>query len=336
MAVTNYAGLSQRTTVWAATEMLSHAEPVIVLSKFGQSKPMPRNKADNVKFRRANPFPVSIVPLAEGVTPVSQALSYSDVAVSLTQHGAVTQITDKVEDMAEDPTLKDAAHLSGEQAAETLELITWGAVKAGTNVGYANGALRTAVNTALSLASLRAGVRSLQANRGKPITSMLDASPKFGTVPIEGGFIAFGHTDLEQDIRGMAGFTPVAAYGSRKPLCPQEVGSVENVRFILSPVLASFPNAGGLIGAKGTVTGMVSTVGANADVYPLVLCAKEAFGCVPLKGSNSITPTIVQPDTVSASDPLGQRGFVGWKSHFAALILNEAWLYRLECGAVAL
>jgi len=331
MAVTNYPSLSQRTLAWAATEMLAHAEPVIVLSKFGQSKPLPKNKADTVKFRRPNPFPVSTTPLTEGVTPTSQALTYTDVTVQLAQYGQVTEITDKVEDMAEDPVLKDASMLSGEQAAETLELVTWGALRAGTNVGYTNGTARNQVNTTLTLNAIRAAVRSLQANRGRPVTQMLAGGPLYNTTPIEGGYIAFGHTDLEQDIRSLPGFTPVAQYGSRKVLCPQEVGSVENVRFILSPVLTPFPDAGGL--ANGVV---VSTTGTNADVYPLVVISKDAYGLVPLKGENAIKPTVINPDQASKSDPLGQRGYVGWKSYFAATILNEAWCYRIETAVTLL
>ncbi|RME56464.1 N4-gp56 family major capsid protein, partial [Candidatus Parcubacteria bacterium] len=57
---------------------------------------------------------------------------------------------------------------------------------------------------------------------------------------------------------------------------------------------------------------------------------------VPLKGENAIKPTVVNPDQVSKSDPLGQRGYVGWKSYFAAAILNEAWCYRVECAATLL
>ena len=59
MATTTYGDISQRTAAYAAVEMLSHAEPILVLSKFGQSKPLPKNKADNVKFRRPIPFAVA-------------------------------------------------------------------------------------------------------------------------------------------------------------------------------------------------------------------------------------------------------------------------------------
>lgn len=327
---TSYGDISQRTAAWAATEMLSHAEPVLVLSKFGQSKPLPKNKADTVKFRRPVPFTVSTTPLVEGATPTPQQMSYADVTVKLEQYGAVTEITDKVADLAEDPVLADASMLSGEQAAETIELVTYGAIKGGTTVAYANGAARSAVNTVVTANLLRSAVRTLKKNRGKPVTSMLSPSVNIATKPIEGGFIAFCSTDLEHDIRGISGFTPVAQYGSRQPLCPEEFGSIENVRFITSPLLVAWADAGG---AKGS---MVSTTGTYADVYPIIIIAKEAFGLVPLKGAGSITPTVLNPGNPSKSDPLGQVGFVGWKTYFAATILNETWLVRLECAATAL
>jgi N4-gp56 family major capsid protein len=334
MPQTTYGDISQRTAAYAATEMLSHAEPILVLSKFGQSKPLPANKADTVKFRRPVPFTVSTAPLVEGATPSSQQMSYEDVTVQLQQYGAVTEITDKVQDLAEDPVLKDASMLSGEQAAETIEMVTYGAIKAGTNVFYDTSAhtTRASVDSKLTLNRLHAVTRSLRANRGKAVTSMLASSPGYATRAIEGGYIAFGHTDLEHDIRGLSGFLPVAQYGSRQPLCPEELGSVENVRFILSPLLVPFQAAGAAVGA----TGMIADDSTNIDVYPLIIIAKEAYGLVPLKGKNSITPTVLNPGTPSKSDPLGQVGFVGWKTYFAAKILNENWIARLEVGATSL
>ena len=334
MATTSYGSISQRTAAWAATVMLSHAEPILVLSKFGQSKPLPSNKADTVKFRRPIPFTVSTAPLIEGATPTSQQLNYEDVTVQIQQYGAVTVITDKVDDLAEDPVLSDASMLSGEQAAETIEMVTYGAIKAGTNVFYDTIAhtTRVTIDSKITLSRMRAMVRSLRTNRGKPINSMLDSSPNYATRGIEGGYIGFGHTDLEADIRGLAGFIPVAQYGSREPLCPEELGSVENVRIILTPLMVPLLAAGAAVGA----TGMIAANATNIDVYPFIIIAKEAYGLVPLKGPSAITPSVINPGNPSKSDPLGQVGFVGWKTYFAAKILNENWIARLEVAATAL
>lgn len=330
---TDYGTISQRTAAWAAREMLAHAEPVLVLSKFGASKPLPMNRAKTASFRRPIPFdalPANRI-LAEGVTPTTVQMTYEDVTVTLNQYGSLVEITDVVHDMAEDPVLKDASMMSGEQAAETIENVTWGTIRGGTNVLYANGAARNAVNTPISKDKIRAATRALRAQRGRPITKILDSSPNWQTRAVEGGFVAVGHTDLESDIRNIAGFIPVADYGSRMPLCPEEIGTVESTRFVLSPVLTPFADAGGAAGET-----VLSTTGTSADVYPLITFAREAFGLVALKGKYAIQPSVINPGVISKSDPLGQRGYVGWKTYFNALILNEAWMIRTEVAATAL
>ena len=99
--------------------MLAHAEPIACLSKFGMIKPMPKNKANTIKFRRPVPWPW--LPPSDGRhSPTSQALSYEDVT-ALSQYGNVVEITDVVYDLAEDPVLKDASMMCGEQAMETIE-----------------------------------------------------------------------------------------------------------------------------------------------------------------------------------------------------------------------
>ena len=331
MAGSTYGDISQRTAAYAAVEMLEHARPIIVLSDYGQSKPLPRNKADNVKFRRPIPFTVSTTQLTEGVTPTSHQVKFEDVPVTMGQYGDVAEITDRVHDMSEDPVLKEASMLSGEQAAETIEMVTWGVLKGGTNViyGASTDTARTDVNDPITLSVQRSATRFLSAQRGKPITSKMGSTVQYATEAIAPAFLAFGHTDLDSDVRDITGFVPCEKYGSMKPL-PYEVGKVETVRYILSPLLEPFTSAG-----SATANGMITTAG-KVDVYPIIYIAKEAYGVVPLRGEGAIHPTVINPGTVSKSDPLGQRGYVGWKTYFAAVRLNEAWMVRAEVGATDL
>lgn len=327
---TTYGVINQRTAAWAAVEMLKHAEPVLVLGKFGQPKPLPKNKADTVKFRRPIPFSAATTPLVEGVTPTAQQMAYEDVTAQIKQWGRPIEISDVVADLSEDPVLKDASMLAGEQAGLTTEMVTYGIIKAGTNVFYANGTARTDVNTAISLTKQRAVTRALKAQKAMKITNILAPGPNYATKAVEASFVAVCHTDVESDIRGMAGFTPVAEYGSRQPLCPEEIGSVEDVRYVLSPELSPWTDAGG---AKGP---MVSTTGTSADVYPVLYIGRDAYGLVPLKGAGAITPMVLNPGEPSKSDPLGQRGYVSWKAYFTAVILNQMWMARLEVAVTAL
>lgn len=81
---------------------------------------------------------------------------------------------------------------------------------------------------------------------------------------------------------------------------------------------------------------MISTTGTAADVYPIIYLAPDAFGLVPLKGANAITPMVMIPNTPRGGDPLGQRGSVAWKTYFTAVILNNGWMARAEVAAIEL
>jgi N4-gp56 family major capsid protein len=324
------AGVSPRTNVFAERQMLKHAMPVMVLEKLGLARQMPKNKTETISFRRPRTFTAATTPLLEGVTPTSTAFSYDTVQVALNQYGMVVEVTDKIEDLAEDPVLNDASTQAGENIGRTMEALNYGIVRAGTNVVYANGAARGDVNTPISLAKQRAVIRALKAQKAMKITQILASSTSYATKAVEAAYVAVAHTDLESDIRNMPGFLPVAQYGQRSIVSDHEIGSVEDVRYILSPDLEPFADAGG---AKGA---MLSTTGTDADVYPVLYFGKEAFGIVALRGMGAVSPTIIPVGSKTKDDPLGQRGYVGWKTWHAALILNQAWMARLEASSTAL
>lgn len=215
------------------------------------------------------------------------------------------QITDKIQDLHEDRVLDDAMTALGDQAAATKEAVLWGILRGGSNVFYSNGSARNTVNTPIDLDIVNAAVNLLKRNHGKKITERLAAGPGFATEPVNGSYVAFTHVDLETDIRAMDSFVPVEKYGTFKPLDPDwEIGKVNELRFILSPQLSAWADAGG---AAGT---MRTTSGTNADVYPVVIVAKESYGTVPLKGVSAVEMAVKNPKMGEPGDPLGQRGHV--------------------------
>lgn len=332
MTVTKYgdAGISPRTTVYAEREMLKYAKPHIVLDKLGLSKQMPKNKSDTIKFRRPRVFTAADTPLTEGVTPTATQFSYEDVSATLAQYGQVVEITDKIEDMAEDPVLQDASMQCGENIGRTIEKLNYGVVRAGTNVFYANGSQRTDVNTPISLSKQRAVTRFLNAQKAKKITRILSGSNDFATSPVQAAYVAVAHTDMENDIRNLPGFLPVAEYGTRQPIHEMELGSVDDCRYIVSADLDPFEDGG------ATTTTMISTSGSVADVYPVLYFGQDAWASVALRGQGAVSPTIIPVGQKTKDDPLGQRGYVGWKTWHVAVRLNEGWMCRLECAATDL
>jgi N4-gp56 family major capsid protein len=55
---------------------------------------------------------------------------------------------------------------------------------------------------------------------------------------------------------------------------------------------------------------------------------------VALKGAFAVTPMVVNAKP-SDSDPMAQRSHAAWKSLQTAVILNDAWMLRLEVAATA-
>ena len=329
-------------------EILAHAIPVEVLGITGMQKKMPKNEGDNVTFRRYLPYggattnattinqwSVTTASHAtqEGVTPPADTLVPQDISVTLTQYSCLYMYTDKTADMYEDDIPAEMKKQTGERMGLVREMVRYGALKACSNIFYAGGTTRLTVDEPISLNLLRRISRSLQANRAKTITRILAPSANFNTAPVQAGYLVFCHTDVAADIRDLAGFKEVAAYGQRKPIHDQELGSVEDFRFIVSPELSSIPDAGA---AQGS-TGLYYTTSSSAiDVYPVIVVAEDAWGDVALRGSESFDMTDIKPGTKDKSDPLGQRGYVGAKFYSAAKVLNDGWLALAECGIRAL
>lgn len=334
MTQSTFTTIDQRTNTYAEVEMLAWAQAVVVLSKFGMTKPLPKNKSDNITFRRIVPFSAATTPLTEGVTPTAQQFTYEDVTAAMAQYGVLVEFTDWVADLCEDPAFNDALKAVADQMAKTIEAVTWGVVRAGTNVYRANGTQRTDINTPVDQTQQRAITRFLNRQKAGKISRIQDASPNYATRAVWAAYVGCGHTDVEHDLLEMASFVPVAEYGTRRMLCDEEIGACENVRYVLSPDLSPFTDAGGAYGGSGT--DMVSTSGTSADVYPIMYFGKDSYGVVPLKGRGSVEPIMIPVSQRDKSDPLGQRGYVGAKHYFTAVRLNESWMARAECGVTAI
>jgi N4-gp56 family major capsid protein len=327
MAQTNFGDISPRTAAYAAKKLLKRGLPFLVLEKFGQAVTLPAFNSKVIKFRRFTALPSVPTALTEGVTPAGQVLAAQDVTSTLVQYGDRATITDVIIDTHEDPVLNEAVELLGEQSAQMIEKMRFGVLKAGTSVSYANGAARNAVNTPLTLAAQQRAVRTLKRQNARPITSIVASSARFETANVAPGYVGLIHPDLEGDVRAMNGFVPAERYGTMTPW-ENELGKVNDVRYLTSTIFEPWFDAGG---AKGA---MLSTTGTNADVYPVLYLARDAFGIVALKGQYAITPMITNPKP-SDSDPLAQRGHAAWKTMQTCVILNDLFMTRIEVAATA-
>lgn len=329
-------------------EILKHAVPKEVLGRYGVKKPMPKNSSETIKFRRwlpkgattSTPNTWSVDPathrLSEGETSVSDTIIAQDINATLVEYGFSYRWSNRVEDLYEDDVPPEIKRLAGERMGLLLEMVRWGVLKAGTNVFRSGGvAARGSITALITAGMLRNIARSMESNLADPITGILDASVKIGTLPVEEAFVVVCHTDLIADLRAqLSGFIHVSEYGTRTTL-PREIGSWENFRFVTSPHLTPYLNAG-TTGTANTrlANGVANSAGSElVDVYPMIVLGMEAFGDVALRGTNAMKVNMIGASTPTKDDIHGQRGILGCQTYFTSVRLNEGHMAVYEVAA---
>lgn len=333
---TNTTGdISYRTNGRAVAKLLKRGQHLMVVERFGQVDPQQKNKTKTARWRRYNSLARASAPLAEGVPPTGQKLTYGDITAVLEQYGDVIKITDVIADTHEDPVLNEAMDLCGEQAAETIEELRINVLKAGSNVFYADGvASRATVNSPPTRGDFRKIYRYFKAHKAREKTKIIRASQNISTEPVPASYFVMGHTDLDADLRGISGFLPAEQYADSTKILPGEIGKIEQFRIILTAMFDSWQAAG----ASGTTFlsgGVEVSSAASCDVYPMIFVAENSYGIVPMQGEQSVKVNMMNPGKPTKDDPNGQIGFVSWITYQTAAILNQTWLARLECAATA-
>ena len=180
-------------------EILEHAVPAEVLSREGRQVSLPKNVSDTYVARRFLPFGASATSATtqntffptttvvdrgnvivqahqttEGVTPDPESIVPMDVTVVIQQFSCLYGFTDKTYNLYEDDIPKEMIKQVGERVTLVNELLIFGQLKSCTNTFFGgSGTTVATVNGSLTLGLLRKVAKSLQANHGKPVNSML-------------------------------------------------------------------------------------------------------------------------------------------------------------------
>lgn len=295
---------------------LEKAVPLLLYRKFAQVRPLPKNSGEIIRFKRWGSLAAATTPLEEGITPVGNSISVTEITATVSQYGDWVPVTDKVQLLHMDPILTEIVEQLGEQQGETMDVLMRDQLTAGSNVRNAAGvALRTDIAAKISTTDLDIAVRALKRANAKKITSIIKPSTGIATEPIRPGFVAICHPDTTHDLEALStGWVPVEKYASQTGVMEGEVGAYRGVRFIETTNALVFRDAGGNV-----VAGMASEGGVKNDVYGTIIFAQNAYGEVPLSGSSSsvIIKVHGDKDTSDTSDPLNQRGSAG--KHYYAI-----------------
>lgn len=302
--------------------LLERAVPSFVFNRFAQVRDIPQNSGTNViKFRRYGNLTAQTTALSEGVTPAGSQLSTTDVTATVLQYGDYITLTDKVLTQTYDPILTETAEILGDQAGDSLDQLARDVIVAGTTIQYASSATaNNEISAAMKLTrdEVKQAVRTLRGNNAKPVTSMIDPSTGYNTVPVGRSFIGIVSEDTAFDLDDAVGFIPVEKYPSKANVMPDEIGALANVRFLMST--NSYVN---------------SAAGLNSnDVHYTPIFGKDAFAQTRISGK--ALQNIVKPlGSAGTADPLNQRTTSGWVAWYVAKILNQGFVVIVRHGVSA-
>ncbi|MEG1942787.1 MAG: N4-gp56 family major capsid protein [Angelakisella sp.] len=305
--VTTDNGLSKEMKTFYSDYLIDMAEPELVHDQFGQKHPIPKNGGKIIEFRKYDPLPKALTPLAEGVTPNGQKLNMSVLSAAVSQYGGFIELSDILLLTAIDNNLVQGTKLLGGQAGRTLDTITREILNGGTNVQYAEGQVssRAALvggavsgNHYLTVDAVRRAVRFLKVMN----------APR-----INGYYAGIIHPDCSFDLMSDPKWVNVKTYSDPEGIYEGEIGRIEGVRFVESSEAKVF--SGG--GASGR------------DVYATLILGADAYGITEIAGGG-LQHIVKQLGSAGTADPLNQRATAGWKSTKVAERLVEPYLLRIE------
>ena len=314
-------------------KLLPFAVPYINIAKFVQLRDVPKNSSTVARFTRMERLETDPIELTEGITPDATQTTVTVITATLKEYGRFIRYTDVVGDTSFESLINQFGPVLGENMGSVVESVNAVALCAGLSAYFSNGTERTSVNTVVNAGVITKAIRYLERNFARKITQMNKAANLFNTSPIPACYVAFVHSNLRADIEAIDGFIPYQKYASQAVIDENEIGSIKLLRFILNNFMPTYLGGGGTVtsGIESTLVGGT----AKANVYSIPIIGADSFATVKLAGYGAGQMYSVPLGQTSDSDPLAQRGTMGYKVWTAGTILNENWMTRIETACSA-
>lgn len=291
-------------------EMLERLTPELVWTEYGEKKTIPNRKGATTNFRRLNSLAVSTTALTEGVTPDGVNLDIVAINATVSEYGSWTKISEFINMTGYDPILTEASGLMGENAGESINVITRDILAAGTNVVYAGGKVSRVTVTAtdkITAADILKVRRAMKRNKVKPIKL-----PGGGS-----GYVALVHTDVAMDLMQTQEWKDQNTYVKTENRENGMLGKMYGIYFKEVDEGVKFTGAGA----------------ASADVYGTIFLGRGAYGLPDIGGSMKPDIIVHPAGSAGSADPLNQFNTVAWKCAFTVVRLQELAIVRYESGA---
>ncbi len=288
--------------------LIRKAGPNLVFAQFAVKRPIPQGRGKTIEFRGFHELDTDVTArkLTEGQTPAAQKLQAYTVEATVAWYGGWVGITDVVKTTAIDPMVTEAIDALSSQAEVVLDKIIRNAIVGDDEVAeaYAGSASAESAMTPTANKITVADIRR--------IVNML----KRANAPrIDGAYPLILHTDVSTDLQADEEYKELYHYFKPEKLAAGYVGDVAGARIYESTNVLITKNAT-----------------SGKAIYHNVLVGQNSYGSVDLKGGGLRT-IIKQLGSGGSSDPLDQRGSVGWKATTVAKVLIPKYLVNYSCCA---
>jgi N4-gp56 family major capsid protein len=302
------------------TRLLERALPRLIHSRWARKATI--SKFGDWEIRKYGSLSAVTSPLGESSTPGEQsAPSISTVTLDPSYYGAWIGYGDEVDLEAFDPILSETSGILGEQAGLSVDTLSRNALISGLTAAYSGG--QTAIGNLdspqhdLDFKDLAKNLGTLEAANARPFDN--------------GRFVILLHPhtywSLMNDTVFVNLFTEEA--GDSSALRSGYMGHLVNCDIYVSSIVYEDADAG---------------VGGTTDVYSAIILGQDAFAVagmaslmpseVDMGGDNvrNMTGKPVKPVNMivkelgsgGTSDPLNQRGSIGWKVSHDLEILDSS------------
>lgn len=308
MPITTTAQVPPEVRTYFDRLLLTLARPYYIYDMFAQRRTIPLNSGDQMIFRRYATLTAATVPITDGTTPPGDALAVTDFSTQIKWYGNFVTITDQVQFTVQDRVLNEATRVLSLQLGLTLDtLIRNMMVATASSISCSHG-VNGNTPTEITTPDIKTAVQALRLGNARLMTKPIQGENRFATSPVRSSYWGFMDVTLQQDLEACADFLSAANYPNPMDALEAEWGSTNNVRWLLS-------------------TNGYSTSDA-IPVWNSIILGQESYGVVKL-GSKEAEFIVKPLGSSGTSDPLNQRGSVGYKYPFATRLLNDNWITRL-------
>jgi N4-gp56 family major capsid protein len=235
-------------------EVLRLAQRQLVAYQFAEKVKLPKGRGTTWTATRFNRLPLPAFPLSEGVPPVGENMTISQVTGTAIQWGDKVTMTKVAEITIEHPLMAQATRLLGYQVAELMERNLFNNLVSGVQVNYVNsrGARASLVagdvldtttinRTYVNLSAL--GAPLMSGESGTDVKRSIDRGAREATNPnpvTHEHYAAIIHPFVQNDLRQNPTIVNAWSYSDVNKLYVNEVGYWSGIHFVQSNMLPSW------------------------------------------------------------------------------------------------